>query len=112
MITTGINQRSSHIYNSLLFSSDSNKPSAKAVCRRDPVLIGRRNNFLCYRFYYKSKVERKLYTDIIEELQKEVYLSAVQITKLINASGEEILRIKKEQPTIQALKKLYPHVIW
>ncbi|BAV09387.1 hypothetical protein SAMN05421788_101824 [Filimonas lacunae] len=95
--------------------AEESEPSATGTSERkgrNPALIQTRNTNLLYRFYYKSKVERKLYPDSVSELVKEFHLSAVMIQKIIQAKTDELMLIKKEQPSVKSLKEKYPHMVW
>lgn len=79
---------------------------------RNPKLIVARDTSLLYRFYFKSKIERKLYPDSVAELVKEFHLSQVMIQKIIQAKTDELMLIKKEQPSVKSLKEKYSHLVW
>lgn len=79
---------------------------------RDAALIAARNEFLFYRFYFKSRIERKFYHDCIKELSTEVFLTKITLQKLIQANGETILQIKKQAPDKKSLQNKFPWVVW
>lgn len=106
-------QRGLSIYNALLFpeSSPSEKPASPSI-GRSPELINKRDEFLLHRFYFKTKIERKAYPDVFDELSEEVYLSKIQIQKIISAKIDDILRIKSSKPDIKDLRSRWPHINW
>jgi hypothetical protein len=79
---------------------------------RSPELIAARDNFLLHRFYFKVRLQRKNRVDTIDELQKETYLSKTMIGKILQAKADNILLIKKQEPSVELLKEAWPHIIW
>lgn len=79
---------------------------------RNPKLIVTRDTNLLYRFYFKSKMERKLYPDSVAELAREFHLSSAMIQKIIQAKANELMLIKKEAPDANTLKEKYPYLVW
>jgi len=106
-------QRSIRVFNQLLFEDAApipeNKPNNSF---RSPQHIAARDLFLINRFYYKSKIQRKLFQDVIKELEYEVYLTDITIRKIIQAKQEEILKLKKDQITVKQLRQQWPHINW
>ena len=101
------------VFNALLFDEPvNNQSSDKREQGRSAELIDQRDRFLIYRFYFKAKIQRKIYNDAIVELIPEVYLSKVQIQKIIQTHADDILRLKKNPPTIKDLQKDFPHINW
>ena len=79
---------------------------------RNPLLIEKRDEFLFHRIYFKTTVQRKLYEDVLDELESEVYLSKTMLKKIINSRTDELLQIKRNKPTIKELKDKFPHIVW
>ena len=79
---------------------------------RNPQLIAARDNFLCHRFYWKSKIERMPYMDAIAELSSEVWLSKLQIQKILQSKADDVLLIKKQAPPAKELLACWPHIKW
>ncbi|GGH78176.1 hypothetical protein HNQ91_003931 [Filimonas zeae] len=106
-------QRGISVLHSLL-SEEEEMVSADKVERkgRNPKLIVARDTCLLYRFYFKSKIERRLYPDSVAALMNEFHLSQVMIQKIIQAKTDELMLIKKEQPSVKSLKEKYPHFVW
>lgn len=106
-------QRGIKVLHSLLADEAQDAVLPKAERRgRNPRLISARDTALLYRFYFKSKIERKLYPDSVAELVAEFHLSQVMIQKIIQAKAEELMNIKREQPTVKKLKERYVHLVW
>ena len=106
--------RGIRLYNSVLFEDEypqQEQPSAKPI-GRNPQLIIQRDDFLCHRFFFKTKIQRKIYLDALEELSRETWLSSFHIQKLLQANSDAVLLIKKQAPTIKALREKWPHIIW
>lgn len=104
------------VYNQLLFK-DENLADDVAVAEkktggRSPLQIEKRDQYLLHRFYWKTKIQRRLYPDALDELECEVFLSKLQIQKIIQSKSEIILTIKREQPTRRLLEEKWPHVKW
>lgn len=106
-------QRGLSIYNNLLFTDNTqeDKPSSPSI-GRSPELISKRDEFLLHRFYWKTKVERKVYPDVFQELSEELWLSKIQIQKIITSKIDEVLRIKNSKPDVKDLRSKWPHIIW
>jgi hypothetical protein len=102
------------IYNKLLFDDEPTvmEPPTLIQHGRSKQLIANRDTYLLYRFYYKSRVQRMVFYDCLKDLSDEVFISKMQIQKILLAKGDDILMIKKEAPTVKFLKEKYPHVIW
>lgn len=79
---------------------------------RSQELIQCRNEALLHRFYFKSKVQRKIYPDILNELTEEFYISGIQIGKLLQSNGDRILELKKQAPDVVILKRKFPYMSW
>ena len=107
-------QRGISVSNALLFDEDDNNATGTLPQQngRNPELIAARDNFLLHRFYFKTKIQRKIYPDTLKELSNEVWLSKLMITKIIQAQADNILMIKKQQPSIKVLREVWPHIVW
>jgi len=79
---------------------------------RSAELISKRNEALFYRFYFKTKLEKKFYNEVVAELQTEFYISCIMIQKLLQANSDRILALKKEALTGTILKKKFPYLNW
>lgn len=111
---TSTSQRGIRLFTALLFEDSSTTdtlPQVKFI-GRNPQHIDARDNFLLHRAYYKTKIQRKNYPDTFAELSAEVFLSKVRIQEIIQSKGEELLAIKKQQPSIAELKRQWPHIVW
>lgn len=112
-------QRGISVFNRLLFDDTEvatlPKPKTKG---RDAELIAKRDILLLFRFYYKSKVQRKIYDDVLTELEDEVFLSKVMLQKIIQSKAEIALLIKKQYSSLAApsikreFQKKFPFIIW
>jgi hypothetical protein len=106
-------QRGISIFNSLLFDEDAAPPLPKPEHKgRHPELIRSRDNFLLHRFYFKSKIQRKIYLDVLAELETELFLSKMMIQKILQSKSDEMLEIKKQKPSLRDLSKMFPHINW
>ncbi len=105
--------RGSRLLNSLLFEEDI-KPATAEVFKsgRNALLIAERDNYLLHRAYYKTKIQRKNYPDTFAELGAELWITKLQIQKIIQSKGDELLQIKRDKPTLAQLQKMWPHVKW
>lgn len=102
------------VYNALLFSQDETIASENEYQQigRNPELIAKRDNFLLHRFYFKTKIQRKIYADALQEISDETWISKFQISKIIKAKVDNILHIKRQQPSLKMLRESWPHIIW
>lgn len=105
-------RRGIRLYQSLLFEDTGNTTPKKESKGRSADLITKRDNLLLHRFYFKSKIERKIYDDVIQELEAELHISKVMIQKIIQAKGELLLAIKQNGITKSDLKQKFPWVVW
>ncbi len=106
-------QRGIRLFNQVLFEESEIATLPKPEHNgRDPQLIAARDNFLLHRFYYKSKVQRKIYNDTLVELSQETWLSKLQIQKIIQSKAEDVLLIKKNAPSVKQLKEQWSHIQW
>ena len=112
-------RRGISVFNTLLFDEANTdtlpKPETKG---RDPQLILKRDELLIYRFYFKSKVQRKLYDDVLSELECEVFLSKVMLQKIIQSKSEIAFQIKKHYSSLNPVairrefQKKFPFIVW
>lgn len=104
-------QRGIQAFNSLLFDI-SPTPTKEEYNGRSPQLIANRDGFLIHRYYYKARVQRKLYADVLQELENEVYISKAQIQKIISQKLQQVYDLKDKKPDATYFKKVYPHIVW
>lgn len=76
---------------------------------RSADLINTRNECLADRFYYHSIFSGLNYSICIDELVKEFFLSKFTISEIISDYTDYILQIRREERTIQELKKKWPN---
>jgi len=106
-------QRGIRLHTQLLFEEENPTAiPARKYAHRSPELIAARDRFMIHRFYFKSKIERKVYPDVMRELEKEVYLSQVMIQKILQAKADDALMLKKQQITVKELRQEWPHINW
>jgi hypothetical protein len=79
---------------------------------RSPLLIESRDEFLLHRVYFKSSIQRKLYSDVLNEMETEVYLSKMMLQKIIAGKTDALLLIKRNKPSLKELKEKWPHIVW
>ncbi|MES1223384.1 MAG: hypothetical protein ABUT20_48260, partial [Bacteroidota bacterium] len=101
-------------FNALLFENadDISTTKPEKSNGRNQELLASRDNFLLHRFYYKTKIQRKNYMDVLEDLMNETFISKYQIQKIINNNRDQILLIKKQQPPLKTLCEVWPHIKW
>lgn len=110
-------RRGLQVFNQMLFDDASERP-ARVSKGRDKQLIEKRDELLLYRFFYKSKIQRKIYDDVLAELELEVFLSPTMMQKIIQAKSTQALRIKKECQGLQisavrkAFANKFPFINW
>jgi hypothetical protein len=106
--------RGSKLFQAVLFDEADvlNLPQKSDSKGRDADLIEARNNLLLHRFYFKGKIERKLYPDVLMELKKELFLSVRTIQDILQDKSEQVLEIKKLKPTAKELQKMFPFMVW
>lgn len=104
--------KSSRLHNFLLFDEPPVVANVHKRFGRSLEKIAKRDAFLIHRMYFKTKIERKLYPLVLNELAEEVYLSEVQVQKILWAKADDIIRLKTLKPSVSELRKQYPHVVW
>lgn len=109
-----IQQRGISVFNGLLFDEEDQSATVTTTITngRNPEFIAKRDNFLLHRFYYKTKIQRKIYSDTLNELSSELWLSKLMIQKIIQAKADNILMIKKQPPSLKMLQEVWPHIKW
>lgn len=100
------------VFNSLLFDEEAATPPKPESRGRDKYLLAKRDEFLVHRAYYKSKLQRKLYEDVLAELESEVFLSRLQIQRIIMAKSDDMMLLKKQQLNKHDLQRKFPWVSW
>ncbi|AYD48215.1 hypothetical protein [Arachidicoccus soli] len=104
-------QRGISVFEALLFEEMEALPKRERN-GRNPELLEDRDRLLLHRFYYKTKMQRKQYQDVLRELKNEFFLSTMQLQKILQCKGDEILHIKKTQPTVKWLRDEWGWMIW
>jgi hypothetical protein len=104
-------RRGLRLYQSILFD-ETTPVEVKESKGRSALLIEKRDNLLLHRFYYKSKIERKIFEDALAELETEMHISKVMIQKIIQAKSEVLMAIKRQSITKAELKQKFPWVVW
>lgn len=106
--------RGSRFHQSFLFDQPAPTGNNTPTIGRSPLLIARRNRLLAIRYFYYSRLraQRMIYPDVLDRLEKEFHLSASQITKIIMACSDELMRIKVNPPTLRELSAEFPHLVW
>lgn len=98
----------------LLLFEEVNIPTHNEELRsgRNPHLIESRDNCLLHRFYFKTKIQRKIYEDVLKELEHEFFLSKMMIQKILQNKADDALLIKRQQPSLKDLKDQFPFMVW
>ena len=107
-------QRGISLHNALLFEDETltSLVDKKENRGRSASLISQRNNFVFHRFFFKSKIERKVYPDILKELEAETYISTITLAEIIQDNASEIRALKTNPPTLEYLQHEWPHINW
>lgn len=79
---------------------------------RSASLIASRNECLINRYYYYGKFFNYKYSYILKQLEDEFFISIVTIPEVISINYELLTNLKKQQPSLQSLKKKWPHLVW
>lgn len=79
---------------------------------RSPHHIGKRNECLTDRYYYKARFTGKRYDLILKDLSDEFFLSEVTIPEIIDGNYSQLQLLKKEQPNKNTFQKKWPHLVW
>lgn len=104
--------RGQHILFNDLVSPQIEKPKAEGI-GRSKTLIARRNERLCYRYYYYIKLLEKHYPATIALLSEQFDLSEDRIITSLSLSSTVLKRIMQtERPTRTQLAEKYPYLVW
>lgn len=80
---------------------------------RNKELILKRDEKLCYRYYFYTQILRRQYLDTLDILSKEFDLSAFRITECLTEKRELLRKIMHfERPSEKVLEKKYPWLNW
>ena len=71
-------RRGLRLYQTLLFEDSVLQPK-KEPKGRSAELIDKRDDLLLHSFYFKSKIQCKIYEDTLRELEIELHISKVMI---------------------------------
>lgn len=108
-----IPRRGLRLHQALIFEEvEIRIPDSDQRSGRNPQLIEKRDNLLIHRFYFKTKVQRKIYDDVLRELEEETFLSKIMIMKILQAKADQALLIKKQQPSKEDLRRQFPFMVW
>lgn len=105
-------RRGATLINAMLFDENAILPTKVDKSGRDPEKIEKRDDMLLHRLYFKSKIERKGYDDVLNELETEFFLSRTMIQKIITCKSDIALMIKKQGLTTQDLNAKFPWFKW
>jgi len=103
--------RGSNTLFSDIFIETATEQTAKPSKGRSADLHQRRNELLINRYYYYG-IQKLRYDFILEKLSDEFFLSVITIPFTIAENYTILHKVKKEQPTKQALQKKWPHLVW
>lgn len=101
-------------WNTLFFDDDTTLVETPSESRggRNPLLIEKRDEFLLHRIYFKSSIQKKMYSVVLTEMEAEVFLSKMMLQKIIQTKSETLLLIKHNKPSLKDLKEKWPHILW
>lgn len=85
------------------------KPTGKKT-GRNPELVKKRNEALCYRYLYYIKILRRSYSDTLTHLEQEFFLSKATII-LILFDQASFLK-EHQQVNLPELEARYPYFNW
>lgn len=71
-----------------------------------------RDAALAYRFYYYYDLVRKRFDDVVNDLEKEFYISSTTVVERLTYNDSLLKDIKQNSPTRSQLRKRYPHFNW
>jgi len=97
-----------------LFADVFEKPAPEASRKkgRSAELNARRNECLVDRYFFYGKYTDKRYSNIIEILSQEFFLSTVTIPEVISENVALLAKLKKEQPSKSFFSKKWTHLNW
>jgi len=86
------------------------KESEQSHRRRNYDLLARRNEAICYRYYYYIKLHRRQYVDTLSHLENEFFISKKTIISILTQNVEFLKTL--QGVSIQNLRKRYPFFVW
>lgn len=75
-------------------------------------LHNKRNECLIDRYYYYGKFEKLRYSIILETLSTQFFISHITISEIIDDNYQQLLDLKKKEPSIVYFKKKWLHLNW
>ena len=96
----------------LFENMNGSKNTAQMKKGRNMELVSERNKLLFYRYYFYQSQARLQYETVLNILSTEFFLSISTISQIVSENGSEILKIKKEKPSIKSLQSIYPAIVW
>jgi hypothetical protein len=79
---------------------------------RNKDLVAARNHCLIHRYYYYAKLLHFTYEAVVTELQKEFFLSADTIPRIVEKHMEQIKQIGANNVTAPMLEAEFPFLKW
>lgn len=80
---------------------------------RDAALIERRNERLFHRYvYHRLDNPKWAHEYLVEQIAEEFDLSTSTVGQLIEANAGELVRIRREFPTVKELRDKWPWMVW
>jgi hypothetical protein len=92
-----------------ILAKDINKGASKSV---KGIFTQKRNKEIACRFYYYFSIKGLQYEWILEQLNKEFYLSELRLAQIIMDCGEDLEKLKSDKADRKYLAAKIPHFNW
>lgn len=97
------------LYDNFLEAAQGKKSSNKG---RSSDEIAKRNQLMCYRYFYLVFHKKKNYNDAIETLNAEFFITEITIIKILSLQQELLKTIFADKPKTTFLKRKYNWLVW
>jgi hypothetical protein len=91
---------------------NSNNVHETKIQRPRNFFMPERNELLVHRYYFYVKIKNYRYEKCLEELEKDVFITAFTQTKILSACSELLSKIMQEQPSVKELANKFPRLNW
>lgn len=97
------------IYQSLFGNTIIPKPQNQG---KRNVFLDKRDEALVHRYYYYVSLLQFQYDNALLKLQDEFFITPGTVTERITANVAQLKVIAHSKPSIETLRKKYPHYTW
>jgi hypothetical protein len=104
-------QKGGRLFNELTVAEKKDNKNGLKTGRNDK-LIMLRNEALFYRYYYYAKIHQLKYSQVVEKLSNEFYISERTILDITQKHTDLIRNIFSQKPELKALNKKYDFLNW